>query len=104
MLVEVKSVLVCFLLKAQQVITSTLGSRTPTYLLFRLTRECVAIPNHVQIQKLIKVLGTDFALSQNSNMRKGGLIGLAAMAIALGKVSEKLEGALKYEFSRSCSS
>jgi len=33
------------------------------------------------------VLGTDFALSQNSNMRKGGLIGLAAMAIALGKVS-----------------
>ena len=53
----------------------------------RLTRECVAIPNHTQIQKLIKVLGTDFALSLNSNMRKGGLIGLAAMAIALGKVS-----------------
>ena len=46
----------------------------------------MAIPNHVQIQKLIKVLGTDFALSLNSNMRKGGLIGLAAMAIALGKV------------------
>ena len=53
----------------------------------RLTRECVALPNHGQIQKLIKVLGTDFALSLNSNMRKGGLIGLAAMAIALGKVS-----------------
>jgi vacuole morphology and inheritance protein 14 len=48
----------------------------------------VAIPNHVQIQKLVKVLGTDFALSQNSNMRKGGLIGLAAMAIALGKVTD----------------
>ena len=61
-----------------------------TNFLLRLTRECVAIPNHVQIQKLIKVLGTDFALSQNSNMRKGGLIGLAAMAIALGKVREQI--------------
>jgi hypothetical protein len=49
----------------------------------------VALPNHGQIQKLIKVLGTDFALSLNSNMRKGGLIGLAAMAIALGKVSNE---------------
>ena len=61
------------------------------YFNFRLTRECVAIPNHVQIQKLIKVLGTDFALSLNSNMRKGGLIGLAAMAIALGKVKPSLD-------------
>ena len=30
------------------------------------------------------MLGSDFALSQNPHMRKGGLIGLAAMAIGLG--------------------
>lgn len=39
-----------------------------------------------EIRKLLKVLGQDFTLSQNINSRKGGLIGLAAMAIALGKV------------------
>ncbi|KAG8179485.1 hypothetical protein JTE90_027197 [Oedothorax gibbosus] len=38
-----------------------------------------------EIRKLLKVLGQDFTLSQNINSRKGGLIGLAAMAIALGK-------------------
>ena len=31
------------------------------------------------------MLVNSFALSQNSNARKGGLIGLAAAAIALGK-------------------
>lgn len=40
-----------------------------------------------EIRKLLKVLGQDFALSHNINSRKGGLIGLAAIAIALGKVS-----------------
>ena len=30
------------------------------------------------------VLGSEFAISQNPHMRKGGLIGLAAMAIGLG--------------------
>lgn len=39
--------------------------------------------NH--IKKLLHVLGQRFTLSDNSNSRKGGLIGLAAMAIALGK-------------------
>jgi vacuole morphology and inheritance protein 14 len=47
-------------------------------------RDFVTVRNTVQLRKLLKVLGTDFALSQNAHMRKGGLIGLAAMAIGLG--------------------
>jgi vacuole morphology and inheritance protein 14 len=43
--------------------------------------------NVIQIKKLLKVLGQDFANSQNAHARKGGLIGLAAIAIALGPVS-----------------
>jgi vacuole morphology and inheritance protein 14 len=50
-----------------------------------MTRECVQVQNTTQIQKLLRVLGTDFAMSQSPNMRKGGLIGLAAMSIGLGK-------------------
>ncbi|KAJ1524324.1 hypothetical protein ONE63_010831 [Megalurothrips usitatus] len=38
-----------------------------------------------ELRQLMKVLGQDFAGSQNPNARKGGLIGLAATAIALGK-------------------
>ena len=39
-----------------------------------------------QVKKILKILGDDFAGSSNPNTRKGGLIGLAAAAIALGKV------------------
>jgi vacuole morphology and inheritance protein 14 len=53
-----------------------------------MTKDFVSVQNHGQIRKLLKVLGSDFALSQNPNMRKGGLIGLAAMAIALGKETQ----------------
>lgn len=45
-----------------------------------------ASKNHKQIQKLIGVLGKDFAVSKDSNKRKGGLLGLAAISIGLGKV------------------
>lgn len=38
-----------------------------------------------QIQKLITILTNEFAVSHNPHSRKGGLIGLAATAIALGK-------------------
>lgn len=51
----------------------------------KMVRDFSAVNNSVQIKKLLKVLGQDFTLSHNSNSRKGGLIGLAAMAIALGK-------------------
>lgn len=44
------------------------------------------VNNTIQIRKILRVLGEDFASSQSPNSRKGGLIGLAAVAIALGKV------------------
>ena len=54
----------------------------------RMVRDYVASNNTLQIKKLLQVLGQDFALSQNPNSRKGGLIGLAATSIALGKVRD----------------
>ena len=50
----------------------------------KMVKEMVHIGNSSQIKKLLKVLGGEFAISQNPHMRKGGLIGLAAMAIGLG--------------------
>lgn len=38
------------------------------------------------IKEIIVILQKDFTLSVNPNNRKGGLMGLAATAIALGKV------------------
>jgi vacuole morphology and inheritance protein 14 len=52
----------------------------------KMVKEFAVINNTSQIRRLLKVLGQDFALSQNPHARKGGLIGLAATAIALGKV------------------
>lgn len=52
-----------------------------------MVKEFAAVDNTVQIKKLLKVLGEDFATSQNPHVRKGGLLGLAATSIALGKVS-----------------
>ena len=52
----------------------------------RMVKEFMTVNNTAQIRRLLKVLGQDFALSQNPNSRKGGLIGLAAIAIALGRV------------------
>lgn len=51
-----------------------------------MVKEFAAVNNTGQIKRLLKVLGQDFSLSQNPHARKGGLIGLAAIAIALGKV------------------
>ena len=51
-----------------------------------MTKEFSTVNNSIQIKKLLKVLSQEFAVSQNPHTRKGGLIGLAAMAIALGKV------------------
>jgi len=50
-----------------------------------MTKEFSTVNNTIQIKKLLRVLSQDFAVSQNPHTRKGGLIGLAAMAIALGK-------------------
>ncbi|EDO30641.1 predicted protein [Nematostella vectensis] len=51
----------------------------------RMVKEFVANNEVKQIKKLTQVLAEDFAVSHNSHARKGGLIGLAAAAIALGK-------------------
>lgn len=48
-----------------------------------------------QIKRVLKILGEDFALSHNPNTRKGGLIGLAATAIALSKVKIQDQGVRK---------
>ncbi|KAG5896407.1 hypothetical protein JTB14_022492 [Gonioctena quinquepunctata] len=54
----------------------------------KMVKEFAAVNNTGQIKRLLKVLGQDFSLSQNPHARKGGLIGLAAIAIALGKDTE----------------
>lgn len=46
--------------------------------------------NHNQIRKLINVLGQDLATSRDNNKRKGGLLGLAATSIGLGRVSASI--------------
>lgn len=52
----------------------------------RLVREFVAQNSAAQIKHVIQTLSVEFALSQHPHSRKGGLIGLAACSIALGKV------------------
>ncbi|XP_071613182.1 protein VAC14 homolog isoform X2 [Heliangelus exortis] len=53
----------------------------------KLVREFVAQNNTTQIKHVIQILAQEFALSQHPHSRKGGLIGLAACSIALGKDS-----------------
>lgn len=55
-----------------------------------MVKEFAAVHNTAQIKKLLTVLGRDFASSKSPNYKKGGLIGLAAMAVALGKVHRYL--------------
>uniref|UniRef100_H2YAI9 Protein VAC14 homolog n=1 Tax=Ciona savignyi TaxID=51511 RepID=H2YAI9_CIOSA len=51
----------------------------------------------LDIQRIISMLSTEFTLSQNPHSRKGGLIGLAACAIALGNqhIQTYLESLIK---------
>ncbi|CAH3026669.1 unnamed protein product [Porites evermanni] len=51
----------------------------------RMVKEFVANNDVRQITRLTAVLADEFAVSHNNHSRKGGLIGLAATAIALGK-------------------
>ncbi|XP_074645513.1 protein VAC14 homolog [Tubulanus polymorphus] len=60
----------------------------------KMVKEYVTLNNTNQIKRLLKVLGQDFASSTNSHPRKGGLIGLAACAIALGRDSSQYVAAL----------
>ncbi|GFS06659.1 protein VAC14 homolog [Elysia marginata] len=52
----------------------------------KIVKELISANQFDQVKKLLKVL-EEFASSQNPNTRKGGLIGLAAVAIGLGKDS-----------------
>ena len=51
-----------------------------------MVKEFQQVKETAQIKRILKVL-EEFATSQNTNTKKGGLIGLAATAVALGKVS-----------------
>ncbi|KAK2189817.1 hypothetical protein NP493_96g09005 [Ridgeia piscesae] len=53
----------------------------------KMVREFVKTDNTGQIDALLRVLGQDFTMSHSPNSRKGGLIGLAAVSIAIGKDS-----------------
>ena len=67
--------------------TKSVASYVLSSSLPRLVREFVAQNNTSQIKHVILILSQEFALSQPPHSRKGGLIGLAACPIALGKVS-----------------
>uniref|UniRef100_A0A8C8VPM2 Protein VAC14 homolog n=1 Tax=Pelusios castaneus TaxID=367368 RepID=A0A8C8VPM2_9SAUR len=62
-------------------------NRKGTQLTLELVREFVAQNNAAQIKHVIQILSQEFALSHHPHSRKGGLIGLAACSIALGKDS-----------------
>ncbi|XP_037803498.1 protein VAC14 homolog [Penaeus monodon] len=49
----------------------------------KMVKDFAAVNNQEQISRLIRVL-EEFAMSHNPHTRKGGLIGLAAVAIGLG--------------------
>ncbi|KAK6643734.1 hypothetical protein RUM43_005244 [Polyplax serrata] len=51
----------------------------------KMVKDFVVRKDMSQVKKILRILGQDFALSQSPHARKGGLIGLAAVAIALGK-------------------
>ena len=53
----------------------------------RMVKEFITNKDVAMIKKLTSVLTTEFSVSHNPHSRKGGLIGLAATAIALGKES-----------------
>ena len=53
----------------------------------RTVKDLVAKNEFGQVKDVIIHLKDDFTLSSNPNSRKGGLVGLAAIAIGLGRVS-----------------
>ena len=55
----------------------------------RIIRDLLIAGNQLEISKIVKYLSTNYVLSQNQNNKKGGLIGLAACTIALGKEAQK---------------
>ena len=56
-----------------------------------MVKDLVMMTDYGQIKQVISTLEHEFTLSSNPNSRKGGLVGLAATAIALGRVRERGE-------------
>ncbi|CAF0751901.1 unnamed protein product [Didymodactylos carnosus] len=54
-----------------------------------MVRELMVIQNYEQIERICRILSEHFVLSQNGNFRRGGLIGIAALAIATGKEAQR---------------
>ena len=66
------------------------GGRLPLPLFsHRLVKDLLMMNDYGQVKQVISALERDFTVSSNPNSRKGGLVGLAATAIALGRVSIK---------------
>ncbi|XP_021943778.1 protein VAC14 homolog isoform X3 [Folsomia candida] len=51
----------------------------------KMVKDFTQMKNSEQIKKLLRVLGHDFTMSQMTNWRKGGIIGLASSAMGLGR-------------------
>lgn len=56
----------------------------------RLIRDLANNKNFSDVEKIIKVLDKDFVSSSNPNAKRGGVIGLAATSIGLGRVMTSL--------------
>ncbi|CAF0813041.1 unnamed protein product [Adineta steineri] len=57
----------------------------------KMVRELIVAQNYDQIERICKILSEHFVLSQNGNFRRGGLIGIAALAIACGKEAQRFK-------------
>ena len=51
----------------------------------KMVRDMVTMNEMKQVSRIVNILQQEFVESSNPNSRKGGLIGMAASAIALGK-------------------
>ncbi|CAF3511856.1 unnamed protein product [Rotaria sordida] len=60
----------------------------------KMVRELIAVQNYEQIERICKILSEHFVLSQNGNFRRGGLIGIAALAIACGREAQRFKSYL----------
>ncbi|CAF3737156.1 unnamed protein product [Rotaria magnacalcarata] len=60
----------------------------------KMVREFMTVQNYEQIERICKILSEYFVLSQNGNFRRGGLIGIAALAIACGKEAQRFKAYL----------
>ena len=52
-----------------------------------MVKDFITVKNHVQIKRIIDIIGNEFINSSNPNSKKGGLMAIATIAIALGSVS-----------------